>query len=427
MPRVIISSGHTSKDPGSKANGLIEYELARKIAKGILPILRHHGIITLSVPPDLELLKRIEWINNTGYNDTTNDVAIEVHINEGNKRGIETWFEGEGESKSKQLSEILLRTVSVESSLPKQGSKSEYDHEIGSIAFLHDVNAITTLVECGYIDNTEDAGFLKNDNNIAKLSRGIAKGLLEYFGVQYREQGVPSPIQSTPIQKPTPPITQTTVVDNPNPAPNYQSMPPRPTMTNNNFGGGNMGAFQRPMSPMNDFQQGGYPQQGGFPGEQNFNAPQTMSRDERKKMIDDMYVKVLGREPNQNDQNYFLNIGIGEQELMKKMIESQEHADLVKSRQEVVKAKEELNEHKTELFQLRASSEDQKVIIRNLHALIAQKNQAIAQLQQQLGMMSNYQNSTKSSGPQQATESPAHKYKGTFLDKLFKAFSDLFE
>lgn len=422
MPRVIISSGHTSKDPGSKANGLIEYELARKIAKGILPILRQHGIITLSVPPDLELLKRIEWINNTGYSDSTNDIAIEVHINEGNKRGIETWYEGEGESKSKQLSEILLKTVSVESSLPKQGSKSEYDHEIGSIAFLHDVNAITTLVECGYIDNAEDAGFLKNDNNIAKLSRGIAKGLLEYFGVGYKGQENASPTQSTTVQKPIKPTIPDPVINNVNPVPNYQP-PPRPIMNNNNFGGGNMGSFQRPMPQMNDFGQ----QPGSFPGDQGFNSPQTMSRDERKKMIDEMYVKVLGREPNQNDQNYFLNIGIGEQELMKKMIESQEHADLVKSRQEVVKATDELNEHKTELFQLRASNEDQKVIIRNLHALIAQKNQAIAQLQQQLGMMNNYQNSSRGSGPQQTTESPAHKYKGTFLDKLFKAFSDLFE
>jgi len=427
MPRVIISSGHTSKDPGSKANGLVEYELARKIAKGILPILRQHGIITLSVPPDLELLKRIEWINNTGYSDATNDVAVEVHINEGNKRGIETWFEGEGESKSKQLSEIILKTVSVESSLPKQGSKSEYDHEIGSIAFLHDINAITTLVECGYIDNTEDAGFLKNDNNIAKLSRGIAKGLLEYFGVQYKDQANPTPTQSTSAPKTNQPATQTPVGNNTNPVPNYQNMPPRPAMNTNNFGGGNMGSFQRSMPQMNDFGQGGYQQPGGFPGDQGFNSPQTMSRDERKKMIDDMYVKVLGREPNQNDQNYFLNIGIAEQELMKKMIESQEHADLVKSRQEVLKAKEELNEHKTELFQLRASSEDQKVIIRNLHALIAQKNQAIAQIQQQLGMMSNYQNSSRASSQQSATETPEHKYKGTFLDKLFKAFSDLFE
>lgn len=426
MPRVIISSGHTSKDPGSKANGLVEYELARKIAKGILPILRQHGIITLSVPPDLELLKRIEWINTTGYSDSTNDVAIEVHINEGNKRGIETWYEGEGESKSKQLSEILLKTVSVESSMPKQGSKSEYDHEIGSIAFLHDVNAITTLVECGYIDNTEDAGFLKNDNNIAKLSRGIAKGLLEYFGIAYKDQGNPSPIQIKPVEKHSEPVMQIPVTNNTAPAPSFQNMPPRPTMSGNNFGGGNMGAFQRPMPQMNDFGQGGYPQPTGFPADQGFNAPQTMSREERKKMIDDMYIKVLGREPNQNDQNYFLNIGISEQELMKKMIESQEHADLVKSRQEVIKAKDELNEHKTELFQLRASSEDQKVIIRNLHALIAQKNQAIAQLQQQLGMMNNYQNS-RTSGAQQPTETPAHKYKGTFLDKLFKAFSDLFE
>lgn len=422
MPRVIISSGHTSSDPGSKANGLTEYDLARKIAKGILPILRQHGVITLSVPPDLELLKRIEWINNTGYNESANDLAIEVHINEGNKRGIETWYEGEGDSQSKKLSEILLRSVSLESSLPKQGSKSEYEHEIGSIAFLHDVNAITSLVECGYIDNTEDAGFLKKDNNIARLSRGIAKGILEYFGIDFKNQTSQTPPPSTTISSPVPQA----VSSFPN-VPSAPISPPRSAIPGNAFGGANPPSFQRPMNMGGDLGQGGFPQAMGFPGEQGFNGAPTMSRDERKKMIEEMYIKVLGREPNQNDLNYFLNIGIGEQELMKKMIDSQEHADLVKSRQEVIKAKEEMNEHKTELLQLRASGEDQKIIIRNLHALITQKNQAIAQIQQQLGLMNNYQNSIKSTNPPGAPSSPSHNYKGTFLDKLFKAFSDLFE
>ena len=102
MPRAILSSGHTSADPGSKANGLVEYELSRKISRAVLPYLRQHGIITLSVPADLDLLKRIDWINKTGYDETNNDIAIEIHINEGGKSGIESWYEGEGESNSKK-------------------------------------------------------------------------------------------------------------------------------------------------------------------------------------------------------------------------------------------------------------------------------------------------------------------------------------
>lgn len=410
MPRAIISSGHTSRDPGSKANDLVEYEVARKIAKATLPLLRQHGIITLSVPPDLDLEKRVDWINKAGYEESKNDLAIEVHINEGNKSGIETWFEGKGDSASKKLSDLLLDHVAEETSLPKQGSKSEYDHEFGSIAFLHDVDAITALVECGYIDNGNDAKMLKDDAGIEKFAKGIVKGVLKYFGVEYRE--APAVSTQQPQSQPSAP-TQT-----PTPPPPVQNNPPQPmptpSMPQNNFG------MQTP-SPM--------PNTGGFnqfgqtqpPGQQGF-----MGRDERKKMIEDQYIKILGREPNQNDLNYFLNTGISEADLVKKMIDSQEHADLVKSRQEVIKVKEEASSQKSELTQLRAATEDQKVIIQNLHSLIAQKNQNISQLQQQLSMMQNYQNS------QPANEAPQTKqtsttYKGTFLDRLFKAFSDLFE
>ena len=402
MPRAILSSGHTSADPGSKANDLVEYELSRKISRAVLPYLRQHGIITLSVPADLDLLKRIDWINKTGYDETNNDIAIEIHINEGGKSGIESWYEGEGESNSKKLSDILIKTITVESGLPNQGSKSEYEHEIGSIAFLHDVNSITTLVECGYIDNEDDAKFLKDDKNIDKLAKGIAKGVLEYFGVPFRDipQGSPPVVARPNTPNPTQPLNQ------------FQQ-PPRPPMPTNNFqmpsyNSGEMSGFDSDFGPSQPT--------GGF-----------MSRDDRKKMVNEMYNKILGREPTQNDLNYFLNIGISEQDLLKKMVDSQEHADLVMSRQEVIKAKEELNEHSTELLQLRASTEDQKIIIRNLHALIAQKNQAIAHLQQQLGMMQNYQNAQQSVSISNTTSETKHNYKGTFLDKLFKAFSDLFE
>lgn len=423
MPRAIISSGHTSQEPGSKAHDLVEYEVARKIAKAVVPLLRQHGVITLIVPTDLDLIKRIDWINKTNYDETNNDIAIEVHINEGGQSGIESWYEGEGDSKSKQLSEFILKNTSQESGLPTQGAKSEYEHEIGSIAFLHDVNSITTLVECGYIDNENDAKFLKEDSNIEKLAKGVAKGVLEYFGIAYRGDVISSPIQnsansvsslSTGNLNPTQSVSTNPypVAPKPiNPVQSQASFNPHPQMVSNQSLG-----FNQPYSPGNnnfDNQQ----KPGGF-----------MTRDDRKKLIQDMYVKILGREPNQNDLSYFLNIGISEQELIKKMIDSQEHADLVKSRQEVIKAKEELNSTKTELIQLRTSDEDQKMIIRNLHTLIAQKNQAIAQFQHQAESLEVQKNQiTQSETPIQIQTSPQYKYKGTFIDKLFKAFSDVFE
>ena len=412
MPRAIISSGHTSSDPGTQANGLTEYDVAKKIARAIVPILRQHGIITLSVPADLDLLKRIDWINKTNYDESNNDVAIEIHINEGGDSGIESWYEGEGDSSSKKLSEILVRTTSEETGLKSHGAKSEYEHEIGSIAFLHDVSSITALVECGFLDNDDDAKFLKEDKNIEKMAIGVAKGVLEYFNVPYRTAPV-SPIAKPIPTTPVPPHISPVI-------PPPTSSPP-PT---------DIPAGYNSSSPTGGFS-GGFDQTSGMNnagmGFGNTGGAGFMSRDDRKKMIEDMYVKILGREPNQNDLNYFLNTGISEQDLLKKMVDSQEHADLVKSRQEVITIKDQMNENKSELVQLRASVDDQKVIIRNLHTLIAQKNEGIAELQQQLSALKSQNvglSQTLASGD---VKNSSHNYKGTFLDKLFKAFSDLFE
>ena len=148
------------------------------------------------------------------------------------------------------------------------------------------------------------------------------------------------------------------------------------------------------------------------------------SREERKELIKKNYVKILGREPNQNDLNYFLNIGIREDELIKKMVDSQEHVDLVKARQEVIKIKQQLTEQQTELQQLRALTKDQTRVINNLNASIQQKNSAIGQLQQKINSLLQKFSEKYSRKITRKTESG---YKGNFLDRLFKTFSDLFD
>lgn len=395
MPRVIVSSGHTNANPGTVANGLREADVARAIAKATLKYLRQNGIISLSLPPDMELAQRIDWINKSGYNETTNDLAIEVHINDGGKRGIETWYEGEGNNRSQKIAQAISDAVVAETNWQAQGVKSEYQHEMGSISFLHETIPIASLIECGYLDNLEDADFLRNPVNADLIGKGIAKGVLKYYNLEYRELPQPGSAQSVQTQPAQPTGTQpqlqnnaTTVVNN-QPANPYQPAIP----------------IQPPSAAVQT------------------NPYNTMpSRDERKQMIALYYTKILGREPNQNDLNYFLNIGIKEDELIRKMIDSQEHADLVKSRQEVIQSKQQLNDHQVELLQLRSTTKDQQSIIQNLSASINQKNYTLSKMQY---MLSQYQQS-KSGGGTKGSE-PIPQYRGTFLDKLFKAFSDLFE
>ncbi|MFQ5493099.1 MAG: N-acetylmuramoyl-L-alanine amidase [Candidatus Dojkabacteria bacterium] len=431
MPRVIISSGHTNANPGTVANGLREVDIARKIAKAIPPYLRSSGIISLTVPPELGVVQRIDWINKTGYSEDNNDVSVEIHINDGGGSGIEAWFEGDGSNNSQNLSQLITDATVAETGLAKVGAKSEYKHELGSLAFLHDSNPVTCLIEVGYIDNANDAKFLKSEQNIKRVARGIAKGILKYLGVEYKG-GQPAGGQQSqntqtsqpntsiqaagPVSPAIPPATsvtkrnQSTPVTTPaytppvsTPSTRITPAPTRPAAVGFNSTGG----FPSPVRP-------------GVGG-----AKPMPTREERKEMIKKSYVKILGREPNQNDLNYFLNIGISEDQLLKKMVDSQEHVDLVKSRQEVIKTKKNFNDQQTDLAQLKTQVEDQKKILMNLQNSIDQKNLALSQQQQRLNQFQKVQ--AAKGGQPNKPQQPSVEYKSSFLERLFKTFSDLFE
>jgi hypothetical protein len=429
MARVIISSGHSSANPGSMANGLREVDVARQIAKATLKHLRFNGIISLSVPLEMELLERIEWINRTGYTVTTNDIAIEIHINDGGKSGIEAWFEGDGMNASQQLAEFILAGAANESKLQSQGAKSEYVHEIGSISYIHETKTISALIECGYIDNESDANFLKNPDNIDLVGKGIAKGICRFYNIEFRDSQMVAPqiqnvqtVQNTPVQ-------QTNSQQNAYPIQNQnQQIQPIQQQPINTF---NNTATTVNQTPDQNVVQN-VPAQRPFasqPATQGpINPPQViLSRDERKDMIIRNYKKILGREPNTNDLNYFLNVGIHEADLIKKMMESQEHVDMVKAKEELAKIKKESSDNAYELGQLRIICEDQKKVIEGLNYTIAQKNSALQNYQNYYTQLQKSQKGSKSNPAVIPPANTPKGYKGSFLDRLFKAFSDLFE
>ena len=456
MARVIVSSGHSPANPGSIANGLREVDVARQIAKAVLRFLRANGIISLSMPPGMELAQRIDWINRTGYTIQSNDIAIEIHVNDGGKSGFEAWFAGEGGNTSQQLTELIINSACAETKLPNQGAKSEFRHELGSIAFVHEVQVITSLIECCYIDNPADAEFLKNPTNIDLIAKGITKGICTFFNLAYKEVPVTVPtavpnlnvannlprqikspvsppvLQSRPQQISTQSSqgqslqTDTTYQQQPSPRSDSHIQQPAPQVTtafNNN------GGLQQPSPSTSAAQLQSQPQSQAM---QQPMQPATTggfqplpSREERKAMIDRTYQRIMGHSPNQNDLNYFLNIGIREEELIRKMVDSQEHMDLVKTKETFEIIQREHKEQKNELMFLRGAVEDQRRVIEGLNYSIVQKNNALFSFQQAYQQMQASAQAPKTSGKKPVKKPLA--YKGTLLDRLFKAFSDLFE
>ena len=419
MARIIVSAGHTNDQPGTVANGLREVDLTRKIASEVTKELRKANIVTLSVPPDLDLARRISWINQTGYTEEDGDIAVEIHINEGGKSGLEGWHQAD-KNNSIELTKSIANSIKDSLGWEIQGIKSEYEHELGSLAFLHNTNPIASLLECGYIDNEEDLKILKNEDGLKKIAKAISDGILKFLGkLSENKKTEPDEKKSDPkvdvnSNNNTPVQTQNQNTSFPAAS---QSQPPTGSipMTTPQYPSAGAGQF----GGQNMYNPSPAPQNYGAPGGINTGASGSggyMNREDRKEMIKNHYIKILGREPSQSDMNYFLNLGTSEDQLIKRMVDSQEHADLVKARQEVIQTKETLGKQTTDILYLRTKVTDQQGIIKNLNQLLIQKNRAIYRLNLAL-------RGTRG----QSSDRPVVKkavHKKTFTEKFLDYFSD---
>ncbi len=495
MARVIISSGHTTSSPGTIVGDLREVDLARKIAKMVTPYLRQNGIITLAVPYEMELPKRIDWINSTGYKAQQNDVVLEIHINEGGKSGVEAWYVNTENGASKQFATAITDSIKAKTGLKIQGVNDEKTHEYGGIGLLQQVGPVSALIECLYIDNPEDQKFLRSEPKLDDLAEAIAAGIAEFLGVEFtgrthtkaavsasspaqkpaeqKPAGEQKPaeakaLESRPIEpKPTSEkpisnvVTQAKPVnsqnvdtyddqeeqededdddyeddmdtedentsdqdddgmdevtnDLPQPSPRPIAKPAFPTPSQkaafggntvsnprdnfptfgggssaggSAFGGGNSGgSFGTKNSGGSAF--GGSQGGGTFGGSPAGAGKAPMSREERKDMISKYYKKAFGKEPSQGDLNYFLNIGISEDQFIKRIMDSQDHQDQVQNAIKFKQINTEFEQLKGKFESLEKAHSDQRLILEKLNSLLLQKNQALANLQRRSQLLMN--------------------------------------
>lgn len=423
-PRILISAGHTSMDPGAIFQDLREADLNRKIAKKVLEQLQKVSDIEVqAVPLDLPLFQRIEWINNTGYTKEDNDILVEIHVNDadGTKRGLEAWYEGNGGNRSQKLAATLVHHLAGEFKWESHGAKSEFDHELGMLTFLNRSKPAAAIIEILYLDNLDDQKILRDDEQLDKVAAGTAAAILKYFGKDSEGKDLPDAekpnfddiLKQQVKSEPTKDEKKRSLFDLPEAASatggSFFGNTDDDNEDENDFGfggdslfGGQSGStFGRggrglansgatgaggrtaPFgSSLSGLTKGGSTLGGGIGGGGNNDSGSTMmDREQRKKMIEENYVKILGRKPKQSDLNYFLNRGTSESELIKKMIDSQEHVDLVKSKKELEELKEKHDKLEVEVEKMRAGMRDMKGILDNLNRLILHKNHAITQLE----------------------------------------------
>lgn len=179
--KVAIDSSNSSENK----NGIVEKDFTFTIAKYINERLNNIGIENFLVDENNTGLTDEEKVNiiKDKYGNGNNIIVISNRLNKGGKNGAEIMYPLRNNSKLASLIASNLedagQTVLKYYQLRNNSDTSKDDDYL----IRNTANNLTIVIDYGYIDNTSDANFLKN--NYEKLAEAVVKSIANYTGVSY--------------------------------------------------------------------------------------------------------------------------------------------------------------------------------------------------------------------------------------------------
>lgn len=179
--KIAIDSSNSSENK----NGIVEKDFTFTIAKYINERLNNIGIENFLVDENNTGLTDEEKVNiiKDKYGNGNNIIVISNRLNKGGKNGAEIMYPLRNNSKLASLIASNLedagQTVLKYYQLRNNSDTSKDDDYL----IRNTANNLTIVIDYGYIDNTSDANFLKN--NYEKLAEAVVKSIANYAGVSY--------------------------------------------------------------------------------------------------------------------------------------------------------------------------------------------------------------------------------------------------
>lgn len=181
MTTIAIDPGHGGKDPGAVGNGLKEKDLTLAISLKVAELLRTQKLnVIMTRTADT-------FVDLSPARTPKCDLSISVHVNAGGGQGLETWVSLFNQpAKSKQLGQAIQNNIRKLVPFRDRGVKTKANSKNNAdyLYMLRQAKGVPVLVECGFIDNIQDANILKMPSNLTKIAEGIANGVLEYLGIK---------------------------------------------------------------------------------------------------------------------------------------------------------------------------------------------------------------------------------------------------
>lgn len=183
--KVIIDPGHGGTDSGATGNNLLEKDYNLLISKYMYDRFKELGIpvaITRDSDTTLSPTDRVNNILNK-FGNSSDVILISNHVNSGGGEGAEVIYALRNkDTLAKRILENIGATGQTtrkyyQRRLPSDTSKDYY--------FIHrnTGNLEPLIVEYGFIDNTKDVEFLKE--NYEELAESVISAVANYIGVPY--------------------------------------------------------------------------------------------------------------------------------------------------------------------------------------------------------------------------------------------------
>lgn len=183
--KVIIDPGHGGTDSGATGNNLLEKDYNLLISKYMYDRFKQLGVpvaITRDSDTTLSPTDRVNTILNK-FGNLSDVILISNHVNSGGGEGAEVIYALRNKD---TLAKRILENIGAagqetrkyyQRRLPSDTSKDYY--------FIHrnTGNLEPLIVEYGFIDNTKDVEFLKE--NYKKLAESVISAVANYIGVPY--------------------------------------------------------------------------------------------------------------------------------------------------------------------------------------------------------------------------------------------------
>ena len=178
--RIGIDPGHGGSDPGAVGpSGLREADANLDVSLKIAQILEMHGLEVVSTRAEdkyVSLFERVRILNRAKC-----DYVVSIHCNaaaSSEANYVSTYIQGKG-GEAEPLAEAVQERMVEATGWPDGGVK------ISNLHMTRETTMPAALVEMGFISNSKQEAELKTESMLESLAEAIAKGLLDYLGIEF--------------------------------------------------------------------------------------------------------------------------------------------------------------------------------------------------------------------------------------------------